>query len=78
MSADQHHPSCRESDKDLVYHCSQCGLSEGIDPEALARRFHDLYEKLAPNFGYVTREDTRAFDPTTPNGKLMIAVCSEL
>lgn len=46
--------------------------------EALARRFHDLYEKLAPSFGYETREDTRTFDPSTPNGKLMIAVCTAL
>ncbi len=23
-----HHPSCRESDKDLVWHCCQCGLNE--------------------------------------------------
>ncbi len=23
-----HHPSCRESDKDLVWHCNQCGLNE--------------------------------------------------
>ncbi len=28
MSATEHHPSCRESDKDLVWHCSQCGLNE--------------------------------------------------
>jgi uncharacterized protein YjiS (DUF1127 family) len=46
--------------------------------EKLARKFHDTYERLAPNFGYETRDDTKAFDPTTPNGKLMIAVCGEL
>lgn len=46
--------------------------------EQLARRFHDSYERLAPSFGYETRKDTRAFDPTTPNGRLMIAVCQEL
>lgn len=25
---EKHHPSCRESDKDLVWHCSQCGENE--------------------------------------------------
>lgn len=46
--------------------------------EYLARRFHEVYERLAPSFGYETRTETRTFDPTTPNGKLMIAVCNEL
>jgi len=46
--------------------------------EGLARKFHDLYEELAPSFGYETRQDTREFDPTTPNGRLMIAVCERL
>lgn len=38
--------------------------------EELARLFHDTYERLAPQFGYDTREDTKEFDPTSPNGKL--------
>ncbi len=46
--------------------------------EALARAFHDAYERLAPSFGYETRKDTRAFDPATPNGRLMIAVADEI
>ena len=46
--------------------------------EGLARRFHEIYERLAPSFGYETRKETREFDPTTPNGRLMIAVCSEI
>ncbi len=46
--------------------------------EQLARRFHEVYERLAPSFGYETRAETRDFDPTTPNGRLMIAVCEEL
>jgi hypothetical protein len=54
------------------------GANETTDAESLARRFHDAYERLAPSFGYETRKDTRAFDPTTPNGRLMIAVCAEL
>jgi hypothetical protein len=46
--------------------------------EELARKFHDIYERLAPDFGYETRSDTREFDPESPNGGLMIAVCSEI
>lgn len=41
----------------------------------IARLFHDTYERLAPSFGYETRADTKAFDPDSPNGKLMTAVC---
>jgi hypothetical protein len=47
-------------------------------PEQMARLFHDAYERLAPQFGYETRKGTRAFDPSTPNGKLMIATCAEV
>lgn len=32
--------------------------------EKLAKKFHEIYEQLAPNFGYETRTDTREFDPT--------------
>lgn len=41
----------------------------------LARLFHDRYERLAPQFGYTTRPETRNFDPNSPNGRLMIEVC---
>lgn len=44
----------------------------------LAWLFHQTYEKLAPSFGYETREETRDFDPGTPNGKLMLAVAEEV
>ena len=44
----------------------------------LAIRFHETYERLAPAYGYETRLDTRAFDPTSKNGKLMAAVCAEI
>jgi len=27
----EHHPSCRESDKSLVWHCNQCGLNESAE-----------------------------------------------
>lgn len=46
--------------------------------EALARQFHELYESYACEFAYETRQETRAFDPTTPNGRLMIAVCKAI
>lgn len=53
-------------------------ITLAADAVQLARKFHALYERLAPSYGYATREDTRQFDPTTTNGKLMVAVCSEL
>lgn len=49
----------------------------GRNAEDLARFFHDTYERIAPSFGYETRQETRAFDPATPNGRLMVAVCEE-
>ena len=49
-------------------------------PEAYkwAREFHDLYEETAPMFGYETRKETKEFDPTSPNGRLMTYVCFNL
>jgi hypothetical protein len=44
----------------------------------LAKKFHELYEKNAPNYGYETRKETREFNEDTPNGKLMIAVCEQI
>lgn len=44
----------------------------------LAIFFHKTYERLAPSFGYETREDTKSFDSESKNGKLMIAVCGEV
>lgn len=46
--------------------------------EELARLFHDHYEELAPFYGYITRPETRVFDPESNNGKLMIAVCDKI
>lgn len=48
------------------------------DALALARRFHEAYERLAPSFGYETRTETRVFDPESKNGRLMVAVCAEI
>lgn len=55
----------RDADREQVY----------VDK---ARQFHEAYERLAPEFGYATRDDTKEFDPTTPNGRLMVAVMKEI
>jgi len=52
--------------------------AQHANAEDAARLFHETYERLAPTFGYATRADTKVFDPTTPNGKLMTAVCGEV
>ena len=49
-----------------------------MDSKMLAEQFHAAYEELAPSFGYETRKDTKDFDPSTPNGQLMIAVCHKV
>jgi len=46
--------------------------------EQIARQFHDTYERLAPEYGYETRKDTKEFNPNSKNGKLMIRVCNEV
>jgi len=46
--------------------------------EEIAKLFHETYERLAPQYGYETRADTKEFDKDSPNGKLMIAVIAEL
>lgn len=48
------------------------------EAEQWARTFHEIYERLAPSFGYETRTDTRDFDPQSKNGRLMVAVCGEV
>lgn len=51
-----------------------------LSAENLAERFHKTYEKLAPDFGYKTREDSSVdwADVPDENKKLMIATCEEL
>lgn len=44
----------------------------------LAKRFHECYERLAPQHGYATRASTREFNPESTNGRTMVAVCAEL
>ncbi len=48
--------------------------------ETLARRFHEVYELLAPDYGYETREASRKPWSEVPekNRRLMIAVCEAL
>lgn len=48
--------------------------------ESLAQRFHETYERLAPSFGYATREASAKpwADVPEQNKRLMIAVCAEI
>jgi len=51
------------------------------DPgETLARMFHEKYERLAPEFGYKTREASAVpwDDVPADNKALMVAVCTEI
>lgn len=50
------------------------------DDERLAKRFHELYERMAGDFGYKTREESAKPWAEVPvaNRKLMIAVCHEI
>jgi hypothetical protein len=65
--------------------CAVCGagpvlpvkrtLFEHVDAETLARWFHEEYERLAPSFGYRTREESAVPWEEVPlkNRKLMEA-----
>lgn len=44
----------------------------------LATKFHDTYQRLAPQFGYETRPETKVFNDSSPNGRLMVAVAHDL
>lgn len=50
------------------------------DAERVARRFHDLYEMLAPKYGWETQERSRVSWEDVPdaNRELMIAVVDEM
>lgn len=47
---------------------------------ALARRFHEAYERLAPQYGYTTRPESAVPWERVPesNRRLMVAVCAEM
>lgn len=51
-----------------------------MNAEQLAQQFHEAYERLAPSFGYETREASAKPWAEVPenNRNLMIAVCQEL
>lgn len=44
----------------------------------ITKKFHDTYEKLASEYAYETREDTKVFDINSSNGKLMYATVNEV
>ncbi|GAG16336.1 unnamed protein product [marine sediment metagenome] len=50
------------------------------EPEALAKAFHEAYERLAPSFGYATRVESAIPWEEVPeqNRLLMIAVAAEV
>lgn len=54
--------------------------TERPNAEALAKRFHETYERLAPAYGYKTREASAVpwDDVPKTNKDLMIAVCREI
>lgn len=51
-----------------------------MEAEDLARRFHETYERLAPEFGYETRKETKVPWEKVPrnNRQLITAVCAEV
>jgi hypothetical protein len=51
-----------------------------VAAEILAQKFHETYERLAPDYGYKTREASAKPWSEVPqqNKSLMIAVCQEL
>lgn len=49
-----------------------------MDELGLAIMFHEHYERLAPAFGYATRDETRIFNADSKNGQLMVEVCRHI
>lgn len=43
-----------------------------LDLEETTRRFHNIYEQVAKEYGYKTREDTKELDFNNPNGMTML------
>ena len=43
-----------------------------LDLEETTRRFHNIYEQVAKEYGYKTREDTKELDFNSPNGMTML------
>lgn len=55
-------------------------MTDQTAAERLAQRFHETYERLAPDYGYTTRRDSAVpwADVPEQNKRLMIAVCAEI
>ncbi len=55
-------------------------LMRKLDGAALAQKFHETYERLAPQFGYQTRKESAGAWESVPekNRQLMIAVATEI
>ena len=53
---------------------------EQMDAEMMAQKFHETYERLAPDYGYRTREASAKpwADVPEQNKRLMVATCREL
>jgi hypothetical protein len=65
--------------------CHVCGKmrkepTKELRADQLAERFHEAYERLAPQFDYKTRKETAVPWAQVPeqNRLLMIAVCADL
>lgn len=43
-----------------------------LDLEEITRKFHNVYEQVAKEYGYKTREDTKELDFNSPNGMTML------
>lgn len=69
-----HHPGCQLVRNAPAPPEEAIEMTSDHAAEQIARLFHDTYERLAPEYGYKTRPDTKQFDPETPNGRLMVAV----
>lgn len=64
--------------EDLCWVVSGLGISQA-GPEALARRFHETYERLAPDFGQIREAPVVPWEQVPQvNRDLMVAVCAEL
>lgn len=56
------------------------GEIPAMSAEQLAQKFHDIYERRAPEYGYTTRKSSAVpwSAVPEPNKSLMIAVCNEI
>ena len=57
---------------------NNCYDLEDYKAEKLAKRFHELYERFAPEYDYKTRECSNVPWVDVPRKQLMIRVCKEI